>query len=313
MRRSLFLRRPGLLVIAGRARGLTANSRPPTRMCPEDVSYWTQLWHTGGDTFTLPDVNENLVSFMEQLLPGRSESGSVDPRAVLVPLCGASVDLAYLAERQGAVWGVDVAGVALQEFADSHGGGIVRSSPLGDTASGMKALGVRDFPNLTLLHGDFLALRPRDFRTLGPGRAAVSQPACDIHGPFDAIWDRGGLTSIPTSLRPAYATLLHKLLRPGGRLLLEFLSTNVDPELGERTVSGLLADAFPCAQPGPALVATSTQIGTGSGSGGSDAQSSAAPVQILRCADVRSDFPDFNPPGLAYLNEVVLLAVKRCA
>lgn len=248
-------------------------------MTADDIGYWQQLWRSGSDSFTLEEPNANLTTHLEDLLPGRSNA-PIDPRSVLVPLCGRSVDLVFLESRQRSVWGVDIAGAALQRFAQDHGGGVASSWKL-EGHNGSRAYHLRTLPRLTLVHADFLALRPRDYRD--PEGAPLSSPLADDDSPpFDAVWDRGGLTSMPPALRLSYASLLHGLLRPGARALVEFLSPSTDLALSEDAVTGLLAGAF---------------------TGGR--------VSRLRRADVRAAFPDFAPPGLSFLDEVVLLAEKR--
>lgn len=256
-------------------------------MPKEDIAFWQQLWQSGSDTFTLPEVNKNLVDYIDELLPKSrlknpdQELRGIDSRAVLVPLCGRTSDLAYLEARQSSVWGVDLVEDALAQFAESHGG---LASCSETPHLGFKLYRCHDLPRLTLVHGDFLKLTSAHFSAAG-----LDSDRTLSGGPFDGIWDRGGLTSMPPALRAPYARHLHDLLRPGGRLLLEILSTNVDPSLSEGAISGLLADAF----------LKRDASGESSGS-----------VKLLRRADVRAAYPEFNPPGLTSLDEVVLLAVK---
>ena len=221
-------------------RRLSVPSDSQLRMTADDTGYWQQLWRSGGDSFTLEEPNANLITHLDDLLPGRSNA-PIDPRSVLVPLCGRSVDLVFLESRQRAVWGVDIAGAALQRFAKDQGGGVASSRTL-QGHTGFRAYRLKTLPRLTLVHADFLALHPRDYRDpQGAPLAGGPLAADDDTPPFDAVWDRGGLTSMPPALRVSYASLLHSLLRPGARALVEFLSPSTDPALGEDAVTGLLA------------------------------------------------------------------------
>jgi hypothetical protein len=220
--------------------------------------------------FTLPDVNENLVRFKSELLTtpaaaAGASSGSgkakLPPPRVLVPLCGRSVDMNYLAEEGCFVVGVDAVGEALRQWGNDHGG----LEPLAaDEDAGATVYRSRWYPRLVLIHADFFRLTPD---LLG--------------GAFDAVWDRGGMTSIGEGApRAAYAGALAACLKPGGRLLLEFLSCNL-------AIDGAMSDK---------------EARAALGAGG------FTHVRALARRDVRGQYPAFSPPGLQYLQEEVLVA-----
>jgi thiopurine S-methyltransferase len=247
--------------------GASAALRPPPADDPKRLAYWRQLWQNKGDVFTLPEVNENLARFKSELLPPPAREAATAaasarplPPRVLVPLCGRSVDLNYLAEEGCFVVGVEAVGEPLRQWGNEYGG----LEPIvaeGDAT----AYRSRWYPRLVLMHADFFRLSPD---ALG--------------GPFDAVWDRGGMTSIEEGpRRAAYVAALAGHLRPGGKLLLEFLSCNL-------AIDGAMTSA-------EAAVA----MLTGAGFVG---------VRSLARRDVRSAYPGFSPPGLAYLEENVLLA-----
>lgn len=291
--------------VGGRRRQSSAHDR---------LGKWVQLWQRGEDVFTLDDVNSNLVDFASELLPAlphphaarrRGQGGGGGggllaqlfgragaaapadgseraPRVVLVPLCGRTPDLAWLAEGYGAaahVVGLDAVGEPLRQFATEFGGGLVPLAELrgidnartnASRSSGPVVASYRTqrYDNLTLVHGDVFAV---DAGTLG----------------FlaDAIWDRGGVTSMPLEPddeRQRYVAHLVALLAPGGRLLVEFLSCNLPLEgaASAGDVARLLAAA------------------------------GLAGVRTLRASDVRDAYPSFRPPGLTQLDEVVLVAEK---
>jgi thiopurine S-methyltransferase len=251
-----------------------------------DLRYWQDLWHEGGDVFTLDAVNENLKAHLAELLPPlQTKPDAQDPRSVLVPLCGRSIDMAFLAQRQKRVLGVDVSWLALQQFATAHGEGGGGASDAAHAGAPGKLLRCRSLPSLTLLQADFLALRPEQ-----------------CGGAFDAAWDRGGLTSVPPALRPVYVTTLWRFLRPGGRLLLEFLTSSSTraAESGSLTTAAALA-----------LFQRPTQLPL-RGEDHEDEAAAAPPVwsaRQLSCKDVRGDYPAFDGGG-ASLDEIVLVAEK---
>jgi hypothetical protein len=106
----------------------------------------------------------------------------------------------------------------------------------------------------------------------------------DFGGAFDAAWDRAALTSIAPAERPAYVARIAAALRPGARALFEFLSSDA-PGAAEAAVEAGAARE---------LIAAA----------------GFASVRLLSRRDVRAEYPAFRPPGMTYLDEVVMLAEK---
>jgi len=126
---------------------------------------------------------------------------NADAKRVLVPLCGKSHDLLWLAQREHEVVGVELAEKAIREFfADNDLGYQVESSGPLDCYS------ANDLP-ISLYCGDY-------FEFDAP--------------PFDALYDRGALVAMPESVRPAYVEHTKKLLRPGAIRLLITLEYDQD-------------------------------------------------------------------------------------
>lgn len=99
------------------------------------------------------------------------------PLRVLVPLCGKSPDLLWLAARGHDVVGVELSEIAVRGFFDDHDLAYEQATEgkLGRYAASDCAV--------TLYHGDYF-----DFDA----------------GPFDALYDRGALVALPEDLRPRY-------------------------------------------------------------------------------------------------------------
>jgi len=106
---------------------------------------------------------------------------------VLVPLCGRSVDVGWLAERGHRVTGVELSEVAIEEFFSNAGLKPTRedAGPFVRWTAGP----------ITLMQGDFFALE----------------------GSFDALYDRAALIALPQ--RAAYAQRLHQLVDGPGLLV----------------------------------------------------------------------------------------------
>jgi len=109
---------------------------------------------------------------------GLKTNWSASGRNVLVPLCGKSADLLWLAEKGNRVTGVELSPIAVEAFFAEHG--------LSFTEEGSAAMPVyaaRELP-LRLVCGDYF-----DFEETG----------------FDAHYDRGALVALPPDVRPRYA------------------------------------------------------------------------------------------------------------
>jgi len=137
---------------------------------------WLQRWDKGNIGFHRAEVHPALRQHWQP------RGGSV-----LVPLCGKSLDLRWLAERGHTVVGVELAERAIRDFfAEQHLTFDRRDGEL-------PAYVARDLP-LTIHHGDYFALRV---------------PRCD------AVYDRAALVALPPTLRRAYAAHTDALLRAG--------------------------------------------------------------------------------------------------
>lgn len=105
-------------------------------------------------------------------------------RTVLVPLCGKSVDLCWLAAQGNRVIGVELSAIAVEAFFDEQG---LRYALTDDELRRYDAIGA----DITIYCGDFFAL---------------SSLSCDAH------YDRGALVALPREMRPDYAAHVSSLL-----------------------------------------------------------------------------------------------------
>ncbi|MCU0656689.1 MAG: thiopurine S-methyltransferase [Polyangiaceae bacterium] len=156
-----------------------------------EAAFWEQRWREGKIGFHEAEGSALLRAHLEALTGGR-------PGSVLVPLCGKSVDLQTLAEAGQRVVGVELSPLAIEAFFAERGLSPERGS-LGPFERSEGA-------GVSLLCGDFFAL-------------AAAQL-----DPFDAVFDRAALVALAPGQREAYVDLLHRALRPGGRVLLVTLS-----------------------------------------------------------------------------------------
>ena len=157
-------------------------------MEPRDwTQYWSGRWDEGRIGFHEGAANRWLAEHIGVLGYGVG-------RRVLVPLCGKSVDLAFLAAHGFDVVGVEVALSAAEAFYAEAGltparadeGGFVRLSS----------------SSIEIVVGDFFAVTPA------------------IVGLFDVFYDRAAIVALPPEMRARYATTLRSLMKPDARGLL---------------------------------------------------------------------------------------------
>lgn len=156
-----------------------------------DREFWLSAWEDGRVGFHRGEVHPDLRAFLDDWLD--------EPHhRIMVPLCGKSVDIAFLAGRGHEVAGVEIADQAVAEF---HAEQRLRAFVDEDGP-----FQVHTSPGITIFHGDFFDLNQ------------------EIAGTFDKVWDRAALVAIDAPRRPKYVKLLRSLLRPGASVLLNSFS-----------------------------------------------------------------------------------------
>lgn len=150
-----------------------------------DAEFWHNKWASNQIGFHLEDVNPLLIQYWHATKPKREER-------VLVPLCGKSEDLAWLASKHDAVEGAELSLIAVRSFFAEH-----FYTPTVTTISGQHEL--YQFDELSIFAGDFFT-------------APLSKA--------DIVYDRAALIALPETMRVEYVQRVRGLLNPGGRILL---------------------------------------------------------------------------------------------
>lgn len=156
---------------------------------------WLGRWEEGRIGWHEPSGNAALKAYWPDLPAGST---------VLVPFCGKSVDMAWLAERGLAVTGVELSPKAIAAFFAEQ-----ELACLAETCGAFEVYRANDRP-ITVYGGDFFEFRA---------------------GPFDALFDRGALVALPPGDRPRYVRRLRSLLKPDAFQLLvtlEYDQSRVD-------------------------------------------------------------------------------------
>jgi len=153
-----------------------------------DRAFWLARWEEGRIGFHRGEVHPDLRQFLDTWLD--------EPHhRVLVPLCGKTLDIPFLAGRGHEVTGVEISPQAVAEL---H-----RDQRLRAWVDEDGPFKVHSSPGITIYEGDFFDLGP------------------ELVGTFDRVWDRAALVAMSPEHRPAYVARLRTLLRPGARILLD--------------------------------------------------------------------------------------------
>ncbi|EJL05335.1 thiopurine S-methyltransferase [Pseudomonas fluorescens Q2-87] len=144
-----------------------------------ESEFWHKRWSSNQIGFHLPDVNPYLQRFWPQL---RLAQGT----RVLVPLCGKSLDLLWLAQQGYPVLGVELSEKAVTDFFIEH--------QLEPSVSEEGAFKVFRAAEIEIRCGDFFALDQEDLA------------GCT------ALYDRAALIALPVPMRERYAAHLQKIM-----------------------------------------------------------------------------------------------------
>jgi thiopurine S-methyltransferase len=134
---------------------------------------WIERWREGRIGWHEADGNEGLKKYWR-----------ATGKSVLVPLCGKSQDMVWLADQGNEVTGVEVSEVAVKAFFEEQ------QLDYDVVAGELPAYRAKEKP-ITIYCGDFFAL---------------TRTNCDAH------YDRGALIALRSDLRPTYVRHVNTLL-----------------------------------------------------------------------------------------------------
>ena len=201
---------------------MAQSSALPTLSALDDLhSFWSEKWSAPKLGWHLDSVNPNLEKYTDLWLGGKD-----DNNIIFVPLCGKSVDLAYLASHSKVshVVGIDIIRDSAEQFAKEHTDLSMAEFALNemrDTEQSCTAKkecasskqGYFQGKGITFLIGDLF-----DFSSISDG--VNVEHTIQKEGKFEAIYDRASMIAIEPSKRLDYIALLGSLLHPGGSILL---------------------------------------------------------------------------------------------
>lgn len=150
-----------------------------------DAEFWHSRWAENRIGFHLQDTNPVLSKYWPAVNATRSDS-------VLVPMCGKSVDLTWLAQKHDTVVGIELSDIAVRAFFAEH-----FYTPTVTTLGNGQTM--YEFDEITIYCGDFFATRIE---------------------PVDVVYDRAALIAMPQEMRQLYADQLLSMVKADGRILL---------------------------------------------------------------------------------------------
>ncbi|MCF5702957.1 thiopurine S-methyltransferase [Pseudomonas syringae] len=146
--------------------------------------FWHKKWASGQIGFHQPEVNPYL----------QRHWAVAETARVLVPLCGKSLDLSWLAGRGHQVLGIELSEKAVEDFFNEH--------QVQPQISQKGAFKVYRSDAIELWCGDFFALTASDVADC------------------TALYDRAALIALPAPMRERYAAHLQQILALGVQGLL---------------------------------------------------------------------------------------------
>jgi thiopurine S-methyltransferase len=152
-----------------------------------DPQFWHDRWQNKEIGFHQADVHDLLAVHWQGL-------GLAPSSRVLVPLCGKSLDMVWLAEQGHDVVGVELSEVAVDEFFAERG--------LTPQAESVGSLVVKRAGPYELWCGDFFAF---------PHTATEN---------VAGVYDRAALVALPSDMRAQYAERLIDILPQAAQMLL---------------------------------------------------------------------------------------------
>ena len=144
---------------------------------------WLDRWANGRTGWHEENGNAGLRAHWPILQPQAKQRSRV-----LVPLCGKTPDLLWLAEQGHDVVGVEISGIAVRQLFAEHD--LTYRVEAGELLDRYTA----DKIPLTLYCGDYFSFEDE---------------------PFDALFDRGAIVALPDTKRAAYIEHTKQLLKPG--------------------------------------------------------------------------------------------------
>ena len=201
-----------------------------------NAEFWHQRWQTARIGFHRQQVNAQLAEVWPPL-------GLATGSQVLVPLCGKSKDMLWLADQGHNVSGFELSPLAVADFFAE-----AQLTPI-QTSVGPYLCWQAE--KIRIYQGDFFVVDQLQSDKCAADLAPLEKNSVAQFNPqFDAAYDRAALIALPNTRQSQYVELLARLLKPGATLLL--ITVHYAPEqqqappfsVSESAVHALFAPYF---------------------------------------------------------------------
>ena len=154
-----------------------------------DASFWLQKWENNNIAFHRSEANPVLVKYFKEI-------ASVQGNRVFVPLCGKTLDIAWLLSHGYRVAGAELIEMAIEQLFAELG--------MEPTISGVGGVKHYSAKNIDIFVGDIFNVSSK------------------ILGPVDAIYDRAALVALPEATRHRYTAHLIEITNKAPQLLVSY-------------------------------------------------------------------------------------------
>lgn len=163
------------------------------------INFWLEKWRIQDTPFNQQVVNPLLLRYLHLLNLKQNE-------VILVPLCGKSIDMIWLAKQDYAICGVELSPIACHDFFTEN------ALDLSVTVTKSNDFMHYQCHTIEIFCGNFFDLTQTDL-------------------PFiKAVYDRAALIALPPKLQKIYAKQIALLVSQGARVLLISIETTCEVE-----------------------------------------------------------------------------------
>ncbi|MEW7008273.1 thiopurine S-methyltransferase [Lentilitoribacter sp. EG35] len=151
------------------------------------AEFWHDRWKTRNIRFHKPEANPTLIEHFDTL-------ELVDNARIFLPLCGKTLDIAWLLSSGYQVVGAELSEIAIIELFDELG--------ITPKITNIDSFKLYSAENIDIFVGDIFDLTP------------------PMLGHVDAVYDRAALVALPADVRSSYAKHLTQITNNAQQLLL---------------------------------------------------------------------------------------------
>lgn len=166
------------------------------------MDFWADQWSSDQAFWHIKEVNPILKKFENNLIPSVTSNTTI-----FFPLCGKTLDMLYFLEKGYNVVGVEGVETIILEYLNENG---LKYDVLNIQHDGAE-LKVFVSGKLTLICGNYFST--------GPLKPSSGIPEY-VTRKGDAVFDRGSMMAILPELVDDYTKVLHRWVKPDGKVLL---------------------------------------------------------------------------------------------